>query len=350
MTRLIYHRINESSDKDSPFEATILAMAYSKTLKIACPYLSYERLNRILQDHTDWRLLTDVDALFRSLANADRLSFIRLFREKKTRVRHNKDLHAKVVIGDQQALVGSANLTEMGLAKRAEMSVLMSDQGIVNELDAWFDGIWKRCKEFNDDDFKAMEQFANETLPESSSKGIEKGKLPLDRGPRFSAKLSAQEPTTSPADKVADKTAPAVKIKKKAAAGMSVVKTAPENTVPKAGKANGASVKRRPRGVRKVQSGNRTFTMPVKEAAVLLLAQKSNTELGKVALLNALHDQFGFTFGRRPYHASSPGGINTVCDNLAAQKFVTRRTLKGSNLKVIKVTSAGAAVVVLDPI
>jgi hypothetical protein len=149
---------------------------------------------------------------------------------------------------------------------------------------------------------------------------------------------------------VTDKTAPAVKITKKAAAGMSAVKTAPENTVPKAGKANGASVKRRPRGVRKEQSGNRTFTMPVKEAAVLLLAQKSKTELGKVALLNALHDQFGFTFGRRPYHASSTGGINKVCDKLEAQKFVTRRTLKGSNLKVIKVTSAGAAVVVLDPI
>jgi len=128
-----------------------------------------------------------------------------------------------------------------------------------------------------------------------------------------------------------------------------VVETAPANNAPKAGEAK-VSVKRPPRGIRKVQSGNRTFTMPVKHAAVLLLAQKSKSELGKVELLNALHDQFGFTFGRRPYNAGSTGGINKVCESLDSEGFVTRRQLKGSNVKVIKVTPAGAAVVVLDSI
>lgn len=190
MTRLIYHPVKTSSDtttKQSPFNAVILEMANSRTLKIACPYLSYERLKQIRQDHSDWKLLTDVDALFRSLRRTDRLSFIGLFRENRDRVRHNKHLHAKVIIADRQALVGSANLTDMGLNQRAEMSVLLTDQGLVDGLDKWFKDIFSECEEFSDEDFEEMVRFANEALPGSSSADREKGRLSLSPGPPVSS-------------------------------------------------------------------------------------------------------------------------------------------------------------------
>lgn len=188
MTKLIYHTITTSRTpaKESPFDVAIRGMASSKTLKIACPYVSRKRLDQILQDHADWKLLTDVDALFRSLRRKDRHSFIELFRENKSRVRHNEDLHAKVIIADRQALVGSANLTEMGLTKRAEMSVLVSDQRIVEELDVWFEAIFEECEEFSDKDFEEMERFANKSLPASSSDDRENGELSLRPGPQVS--------------------------------------------------------------------------------------------------------------------------------------------------------------------
>ena len=102
-----------------------------------------------------------------------------------------------------------------------------------------------------------------------------------------------------------------------------------------------------PRGTRKVKSGKREFTLPVKAAAVLKIAQKSKTPLGKIDLLVQLA-KLGFRFGP-VLNAGSSGGINNVCEYLSSLGYVTRSQPDGTK-KVIEITPLGAAVEVLDSI
>jgi len=59
-------------------------------------------------------------------------------------VHHVEGPHAKVVIGNEKALVGSANLTDGGFTRRAEMGVVLDTLDEIAELSTWFGELWNR--------------------------------------------------------------------------------------------------------------------------------------------------------------------------------------------------------------
>jgi hypothetical protein len=201
MPQLIYHPLNESANSVSQIDTTIIEMVTSRSIKIACPYLGREPLERIVDQCTDWKLLTDVEELLRSQGLANRDWFVEFLVDNTECVRHCKSLHAKVILAEQQALVGSANFTLRGLTERAEMSVLLSDPKTVDELNEWFDELWSRCSQVNR---KAIVDFTK-SLPDRSPAEGELGSLSLPPGPQIKTKfmpLKNWEPSrrTTPQD------------------------------------------------------------------------------------------------------------------------------------------------------
>jgi len=141
MAELIYH---DPSDRTgiSPFDRAIQDVTEGKEALIACPYISPDYLGGITGLAEDWFLLTDVGEWLGIHTQSNRESIRKFLIEHRDRVRHITDLHAKVVIGDDRALIGSANFTKKGLTGRTEMSVLFEDSDTVHELTEWFETLW----------------------------------------------------------------------------------------------------------------------------------------------------------------------------------------------------------------
>lgn len=141
MVELIYH---DPSDRTgiSPFDKAIRNVTEGEEALIACPYISPDYLEGITGGAEDWFLLTDVGEWLGIHSQSNRESIRKFLIEHRNHVRHVTDLHAKVVIGDDRALIGSANFTKKGLTGRTEMSVLFEQADAVDELTEWFQTLW----------------------------------------------------------------------------------------------------------------------------------------------------------------------------------------------------------------
>ncbi len=121
-------------------------------MDIACPYISIGYVEGLLAGCSTWRVLTDAEELLS--ASRDRSAAVGFVARNRHRVRHLRGLHAKVIIGADLALVGSANLTEKGLAGRDEMGVLFEDEEKVKELRTWFDELWNQAALLEQDELQ----------------------------------------------------------------------------------------------------------------------------------------------------------------------------------------------------
>jgi hypothetical protein len=141
MVELIHH---DPSDRTgvSPFDKAIRNVAEGEEALIACPYISPDYLEGITGRAEGWFLLTDVGEWLGIHSHSNRESIRKFLIEHRDRVRHVTDLHAKVVVGDDRALIGSANFTKKGLTGRTEMSVLFEEGDAVDELTEWFETLW----------------------------------------------------------------------------------------------------------------------------------------------------------------------------------------------------------------
>ena len=144
--RLIYHTPESIAGGVSPFDIAISEMIKNEDLRIACPYIGLSYFERMIEKCGSWRLITDVQELLRSNGGDSRDQIVQLILANPERVRHCKDLHAKVLIGQRQALTGSANFTTKGITGRVEVSVLFEVGEQVDELRAWFDLLWSQTK------------------------------------------------------------------------------------------------------------------------------------------------------------------------------------------------------------
>jgi len=73
-------------------------------------------------------------------------------------------LHAKVAIGDQTTIVGSANISANGLGFEGpecvgwqEAGLLVSDNSLRLQMQAWFDDLWKQGEKITEEKLKAAE-------------------------------------------------------------------------------------------------------------------------------------------------------------------------------------------------
>lgn len=146
MPTLVHHAFDLQPGDLSPFVRHIHAVAEGSDVRIACPYVSLRVLRSFVRKARRWRFLTDAEELLRSHAPSHRAELLKFLADHQEHVRHWPGLHAKVVAGDTAALLGSANLTEMGLGKRQEIGVLLDDPAIVGQVHSWFDALWSRCE------------------------------------------------------------------------------------------------------------------------------------------------------------------------------------------------------------
>lgn len=111
-------------------------------VRMASPYIGAAYLRRIISVSASWQLLTDMDEWMASLDWQERQKVIAFIQAYPEHIHHCQGLHAKVVISDSGAYMGSANLTKMGIALRTEMGIHLQDPGHVQELAQWFDTLW----------------------------------------------------------------------------------------------------------------------------------------------------------------------------------------------------------------
>lgn len=136
---LIYHK---NENKFSPFDRAITEIIENKDIKIVCPYIGIKYMERIINFSKSWLLITDIEELIWSHDIEHRETVKKFLFENNHKIHHCRDIHAKVVISDDKIFLGSSNLTNKGITKRIEMSVVISEVDNVKELNNWFDGLW----------------------------------------------------------------------------------------------------------------------------------------------------------------------------------------------------------------
>lgn len=139
MFQLLYHQMNQDI---SPFDEALVRVFSEESVSIACPYISIRYLQRLLSLTSNWRLLTDLAELYSSTPKSDRDLLRNFLNRHMARVKTLDGLHAKVAIGNNSAMFGSANLTISGVTKRLELSALTTGNDEVAELARWFQNAW----------------------------------------------------------------------------------------------------------------------------------------------------------------------------------------------------------------
>ena len=142
MSHLVYHNLPGLPGQSSPFDEAILKVCKSGTIRIVSPYIGVDYLQRIIKVSTTWRLISDIETWLSSLSIRARPKAWQFIRENLENIHHCPAVHAKTVIGQRLAMLGSANLTNAGILGRTEMSILIDDLKMVGELTVWFDALW----------------------------------------------------------------------------------------------------------------------------------------------------------------------------------------------------------------
>ena len=142
---LIYHDFDDETP-DSRFEEILTRLSDDAMLDITCPYLGLDVLRSLTDRARTWRLVTDVQAWVGSRPQEERDAVLEFVRTNRESIHDCRSLHAKVFLGNDAGLVGSANVTYSGLAKNPEMAVLFEDTDEVDELATWFEDLWERTQ------------------------------------------------------------------------------------------------------------------------------------------------------------------------------------------------------------
>jgi hypothetical protein len=83
--------------------------------------------------------VTDLDACFEGGVEPELITFLS---ENGNGIRDLAKVHAKVVVNDAAALIGSANFTKQGLGMRDEVGCLIREASLVLKLQRWFDDLF----------------------------------------------------------------------------------------------------------------------------------------------------------------------------------------------------------------
>ncbi len=156
--KLVYHTQESTSGGVSPFDQVIVQIVAGEDTLIICPYINLGYLERIIDLSKSWRVLTDVEEWFSSLSHSKRVTAQNFIDQHLENFRHVKALHAKIIIANQKALVGSANFTISGITKRVEMSVLFEKEPQVETLRKWANSLWIRSSPINIDELQTCVQ------------------------------------------------------------------------------------------------------------------------------------------------------------------------------------------------
>ena len=147
--KLIFHETPGDSSAPSPFWEAIAETVTNADVALACPYLEPKYIAWIAQKSRSWRLITDIYAWLQSYSGNTRKAAYDFIRENTIHIRDQQGLHAKLVLSDNAAVFGSANLTGPGMKQNVELGIHVSDQQYVQELKTWYDAIWAEAAPYS---------------------------------------------------------------------------------------------------------------------------------------------------------------------------------------------------------
>ncbi len=150
--KLIYHDKESISGGISPFDRAIKGIVMNKDIKVVSPYIGLDYFRQIIGLSLSWQLITDIEEWIISHNKSKRNQVKDFIEEFSKQIHHYKDIHAKVIVAGDKAILGSANFTQKGIIKRIEMSVEIWDLEKVQELTQWFSWLWldSDCVNIND--------------------------------------------------------------------------------------------------------------------------------------------------------------------------------------------------------
>jgi hypothetical protein len=183
MTHLLYHSESSYSQAESPFDKAIRDTADAEDVRIVCPYIGPSYLKSVLASADNWRIVTDVEAWIGTFSGSTRDEIRELIATNRERIHHFPDVHAKAVLSDDSAVVGSANLTQKGILGRTEMGVRFTDDAKVEELNEWFTRLWS---ESGPVDSEELDEFV-ESSPSTPTTHTESGTSLSSDAPGVSA-------------------------------------------------------------------------------------------------------------------------------------------------------------------
>lgn len=135
--QLVYQPV-PFNGKDYAFDSALESVVRdSEAVEVVSPYLTADVLKSLVHGRR-FRLVTDQHACFEGGLDAELFEFLG---KNSDCVRTIPGLHAKVVLGRDSGLFGSANLTKTGLTKRIEMASIVRGR-VLDELREWFEALW----------------------------------------------------------------------------------------------------------------------------------------------------------------------------------------------------------------
>ena len=197
MSNLIYHSEGGYDRAESPFDKAIRDTADAESVRIICPYISPSYLKSVLAPADDWQIVTDVEAWIGTFGDSTRDEIRELIATNREQIHHFRNVHAKAVLSDDSAILGSANLTEKGILGRTELGVRFTDESKVDELNEWFTRLWS---ESDPVDSGELDEFV-ESSSSTPTTHTESGTSLTSDAPQVNATfVDDAEPTTEGVD------------------------------------------------------------------------------------------------------------------------------------------------------
>lgn len=137
--KLVYHPVPPEAESLAFAEELKTIVDGSRSVDIASPYVSLGVLQHLVSAAEKFRVVTDLDELLGTSREVVALGA--WLRDCAGSVRSIPGLHAKVVLGDEAGMLGSANLTQTAISRRFEMGAVVRG-GPLAELRTWFDALW----------------------------------------------------------------------------------------------------------------------------------------------------------------------------------------------------------------
>lgn len=145
--KLIYHDKESSTGGVSPFDKTVTEIVRNRSVSIVCPYIGIDYFDRIIRLANTWRLITDVEEWISSHNREARQGIKDFILKNLSAIHHYKDIHAKVIVADDKAFIGSSNLTNKGITGRVEMGVLIESIRKIAPDREWINDYFDLAKE-----------------------------------------------------------------------------------------------------------------------------------------------------------------------------------------------------------
>lgn len=184
---LIYHDV--SGGGTSELDRNVKELVKNSDARLISPYVGVDYLRNLSELAGSWRLVTDLDEMVSNVRQSTRDKTHRLLADNSEKIRHLRDVHAKAVITDESAVVGSANLTKMGMTDRTEVYVRFDGTEEVEELGNWFETLWdlEEAEKIDDEriteavDSAARENRKRDRTTDDGNDGRSRGKSPVSK-------------------------------------------------------------------------------------------------------------------------------------------------------------------------